>query len=75
MNHVRRILLVSLLGLLGGLGAGCTMVKPWERGTLADSTMNRGRDPLGLALTEHVFFSREGTSGGAGVGGGGCGCN
>jgi hypothetical protein len=75
MKTLRPILLVSISALLGSVGAGCTMVKPWERGTLADSTMNRARDPLGLALTEHVFFSREGTSGGAGVGGGGCGCN
>ncbi len=64
-----------LVLLAAGLGSGCTMVKPWERGTLADPTMNRSRDPVGITLTEHVFFSREGTTGGTGVGGGGCGCN
>jgi hypothetical protein len=50
-------------------------VKPWERATLADYTMNPGRDPLHTAMTEHIFFSRETAAGGRGVGGSGCGCN
>ena len=56
-------------------GTGCRSVKPWERGTLADPVMQADRDPLGVALSEHVYFSREEASGGRGVGGGGCGCN
>jgi hypothetical protein len=54
---------------------GCQNVKPWQRGTLAGYTMRADRDPLGDAQAEHVFFSREESSGGSGVGGGGCGCN
>jgi len=54
---------------------GCQNVKPWQRGTLADYTMRADRDPLGVGQDEHIFFSREGASGGRGVGGGGCGCN
>ena len=54
---------------------GCSTVKPWERGTLADYTMRADRDPLSVTLSEHVWFSREAHSGGRGVGGGGCGCN
>jgi hypothetical protein len=50
-------------------------VRPWERAALADDTMNPDRDPLGSALSEHVYFSREAASGGRGVGGSGCGCN
>ena len=65
--------LILLLPLL--IAAGCAAVKPWERGTLADYTMRPDRDPLGDALSEHMFFSREAASGGRGVGGGGCGCN
>ena len=57
------------------LAGGCTTVKPWERGTLADYTMRADRDPLSTALSEHVWFSREAANGGKGVGGGGCGCN
>lgn len=55
--------------------SGCTNVKPWQRGVLSDPTMRADRDPVGLALTEHMYFSREAASGGRGVGGGGCGCN
>ena len=54
---------------------GCTTVQPWERGTLADYTMRPDRDPLAVAMSEHIYFSREGSNGGRGVGGGGCGCN
>ena len=55
--------------------SGCQQVKPWQRETLADPVMRADRDPLGLALNEHVWFSREAVTGGRGVGGGGCGCN
>jgi hypothetical protein len=34
-----------------------------------------GRNPIGAAQLEHVYFSREAATGGATVGGGGCGCN
>ena len=54
---------------------GCGHVSPWQRGTLADPTMRADRDLIGLAINEHVFFSREAATGGRGVGGGGCGCN
>lgn len=66
---------ILFLAALGAAGAGCTNVKPWERGTLADITMRPDRDPLGMAYAEHMYFSREATAGGRGVGGGGCGCN
>ena len=58
-----------------GLGAGCTSVKPYPRGTLADYTMRQDRDPLEDSLHEHVFFTRASAASGRGVGGGGCGCN
>jgi len=69
-------LLLALAGLALGLGGCATArVQPWQRGTLADSTMDPDRDPLGAAMGDHVFFSREAASGGRGVGGSGCGCN
>lgn len=55
--------------------SGCAAVKPWERGTLGDYTMRPDRDSQEIALREHVFFTREASAGGRGVGGGGCGCN
>jgi hypothetical protein len=68
--------IILLLGLvILGLTSGCVNVKPWERGTLANVTMRPDRDPIAIAMDEHIFFSREAASGGRGVGGGGCGCN
>jgi hypothetical protein len=72
---------ICILAVLGALIlGGCTTasairVRPWERGALADDTMNPDRDSLGTAMTEHVYFAREAASGGRGVGGSGCGCN
>ena len=63
------------LGLMALLGVGCTNVKPWQRETLAEYSMRPDRDPLAVAQAEHIFFSREASNGGRGVGGGGCGCN
>lgn len=62
--------LVGLLSL-----AGCQSVQPWQRGTFADYTMRPDRDPLHTAMSEHIYFSREASSGGRGVGASGCGCN
>lgn len=71
MNALGLILPLALMPLF----AGCTHVKPWQRGALADITMRFGRDPLGDRFADHVYFSREASTGGRGVGGGGCGCN
>ncbi len=57
------------------LACGCTHVNPWERGVLADPIMLPDHDPLGSLFAEHMWFSREGSAGGRGIGGGGCGCN
>ena len=50
-------------------------IKQYERGVHAKNIMADAPDPLLAAMTEHAYFSREGSSGGSGVGGGGCGCN
>ena len=57
---------------------GCSpkvTVSPMERYHLADVVMRTDRDPLSQKMNEHAYFSREGSRGGRGVGGGGCGCN
>lgn len=74
------LFLTAIGMLLGSALAGCAnvnavRVQPWERASLADYTMRSDRDPLGDALTDHVYFAREAASGGKGVGGSGCGCN
>ena len=55
--------------------ASCATVKPWERGTLAEPAMQVEASPLESFLNDHTYFSKEAANGGAGVGGGGCGCN
>jgi hypothetical protein len=75
-----KAVLVAALAAAAAALCGCSTtsavrVLPWERAALADDTMNPDRDPLGSAMSEHVYFSREAASGGRGVGGSGCGCN
>jgi len=50
-------------------------VRPWQRGILARDDMRLDCDPLDLATDDHIYFSKEASSGGRGFGGGGCGCN
>jgi len=57
------------------MSTGCVAVKPWERDVLAEYTMRPERDPVTLALRDHMWFSREAANGGRSIGGGGCGCN
>ncbi len=63
-----------LVAVLVGLG-GCVTVRPEEKEYLAEPSMTFGSDGETLAHEEHVFANREGSFGGGGVSGGGCGCN
>jgi len=49
--------------------------KPWERAKLAAEKMQIGGDPLDASIDDHIYFSKEATSIGSSIGGGGCGCN
>ncbi|MGB0143989.1 MAG: DUF4266 domain-containing protein [Akkermansiaceae bacterium] len=58
------------------LFCSCTVVStPAERANLATKVMSPESDPLGDAMSDHMYFSREASQGGNGIGGGGCGCN
>ncbi len=69
------LLTVGLLAL--GTVSGCSSmgVEPWERDVLAKDEMQLTSDPVEAALDDHIYFSKEASSGGRGFGGGGCGCN
>ncbi len=67
------IKLLSLV-LLVAVGNGCAAVKPYERSILASGVMTAD-DPMESKLDGHVNEYREGSIGGTGVSGGGCGCN
>ena len=70
----RAVLMCCALALLAGC-AGREHVEPWQKGMLAKREMTFDSDRLGAAYAEHTYSSKEGASGGADVGGGGCGCN
>lgn len=71
---MNKYLLISLLALM--LGGCVNEVKPWEKEQLASEQMQPdGGNKLQKQYQEHVYFSKEGTKGGTGVAGGGCGCN
>ena len=57
------------------IASGCVTVRPEEKEFLADPAMTFGADGQTKAQEEHVFSNREGSFGGGGVSGGGCGCN
>ncbi|PCI08948.1 MAG: hypothetical protein COB77_01105 [Gammaproteobacteria bacterium] len=50
-------------------------VKPWEKNILAQRAMQFPQDKMYSFSDDHIFFSKEASTGGNGVGGGGCGCN
>lgn len=68
---MKRLMLLACVCAL----AGCSTVQPWQKGNLAKQDMAFDADPLQTRFEDHTYFSKEGASGGAGVGGGGCGCN
>lgn len=71
MKIISIVLLLSLsLSACSSMG-----VKPWQRGHLAKQKMQLDPYPLDSFLDEHIYFSKETSNGGSGVGGGGCGCN
>ena len=81
MARTRRLLFVGLFAtvtcLAAALLSGCAHlgVQPWERDQLARKEMQLGSDGVDGGLDDHIYFSKEASSGGSGFGGGGCGCN
>lgn len=72
---MRQLRTALLLALLSAMLISCADVKAWERGYLARDEMTWDPDPLESALNDHIFFSKEASSGGNSAAGGGCGCN
>ena len=72
-----RWIVAAGIALLAVMASGCSSmgVEPWERDILAKDEMQLTTDPLDAAIDDHIYFSKEASSGGRGFGGGGCGCN
>jgi len=78
INKVKKTLLKSSAGVVMLiLVSGCANlgVEPWERDLLAKKEMALTSSPIDAALDDHIYFSKEASSGGKSFGGGGCGCN
>ena len=72
MRNVWKVLLV--VSATAVLTSSCARVKPYQRETHSKKSM-QDQDSVDKKLDEHVHEYREGSVGGRGVGGGGCGCN
>jgi hypothetical protein len=76
MDTLRLVrLTISLALALTATGCSTLGVKPWQREILARPAMALNASPVDAALDDHIYFSKEATSGGRSFGGGGCGCN
>jgi hypothetical protein len=72
-----KLTIISLCLLSAVLNTACSSlgVEPWQRDLLARRDMQPGGARLDEAIDEHMYFSKEASSGGRSFGGGGCGCN
>lgn len=68
---------LGLICAIGAAGGGCSTLgaKPWEHDLLAERAMQFGAYPVEASMDDHIYFSKEASSGGRSFAGGGCGCN
>jgi hypothetical protein len=64
---------LAVLAALAAAATACTTVEPWERDLHARADMQPNAHDA--AIDDHIYFSKEASSGGRGFAGGGCGCN
>jgi hypothetical protein len=73
---VKRMSMAFLMALSASGCAGLEKVQPWQREYLSRPEMNWS---AGLVeeqtMRDHTYVSKEAATGGATIGGGGCGCN
>ena len=74
MTSSLRFAMLIALAFGSALVSGCATVQPWQRGRLADPCMVFDANRDDVAYQTHWQESREGSMGGFGVQGGGCGC-
>jgi Domain of unknown function (DUF4266) len=76
-----RVLVTQLVFVLAAIAmaalGGCASfgAKPWEHDLLAEPAMRMNAYSLQSAVDDHIYFSKEVSSGGRSYAGGGCGCN
>lgn len=72
-NNIKKSILVGLVLTVSGCSS--LGVQPWERDLLAKKGMLLTSSPIDSSLDDHIYFSKESSSGGKSFAGGGCGCN
>ncbi|MFC6440261.1 DUF4266 domain-containing protein [Bowmanella sp. JS7-9] len=72
-SKLQKLALALLIAQLGGCAS--LGVQPWERDLLAKDEMALDAEGVDIGLDDHIYFSKEATSGGRSFAGGGCGCN
>jgi hypothetical protein len=75
MRSLLRLLAIGAAALLSSALTGCVTVAPYQRGLLTRPSMSTDFEGSESAFRAHVHDSREGSTGGMGSTGGGCGCN
>ena len=74
-SHNRLIIITISALVLSISGCSSIGVQPWQRDLLAQKSMALNNAPIDNSLDDHIYFSKEASSGGRSFGGGGCGCN
>lgn len=77
MSFKRTILLTTIAATGVALLSGCAPAgaKLCRKDPLIHPEIRFDEHGNKLAIDDHVYYSKEGTPSGRGVGGGGCGCN
>jgi len=76
--RIRKLFIAFIISTIAAFSlGGCASmgVNVWERDILAKPAMQLDANANDHALDDHIYFSKEASSGGRGFGGGGCGCN
>ena len=75
----RPVIILGFLAVIVSslLLSGCAVVgvQVWQRDVLSKPEMQMDSPALDRAIDDHIYFSKEASSGGRSFGGGGCGCN
>jgi hypothetical protein len=74
MNKGSRWIVLGALALAAAMLGGCATVQPWQRSRLANPCMMFDANAGQAAYDQHWLVAREGSAGGFGFQGGGCGC-
>jgi len=69
----KALILISTISCLSL--SSCASIKPWQRDILSKKEMQFNSTKINAAMDTHFYYSKEGSSGGSGFSGGGCGCN